>query len=171
MNFAINIIILCFEVIYYSLFMKFAKNQGKLWKYVLLFTLISILFFFVGTNHIYSYLVLVLIVLYGIIYLVKVKCTLYDMMIIFIMLIFKHIIEIPFSLLLLLFIKNIYVITMLVGLVKIAIILGLKNKIKAFYNKCQKIWNQNNFYIRYGFIVFMLTYTIVSCLYCIVKWL
>lgn len=171
MSLILNVIVLIMEVLYYSLFMKFAKSEGKFWKYLLLFSLISIFFFFVGTNQIYSYLLLIIMILYGIKFIVKIKISLYDAMFLFIMLLFKHIIEIPFSLLLYIFIKNIYIVTILVGFIKVIITLNLKEKINKIYSKISKLWNNNNFYIRYIFTTFMLLYTIVSCLYCIVKWM
>lgn len=167
----LNVIVLIMEVLYYSLFMKFAKGEGKFWRYLILFSLISIFFFFVGTKQIYSYLLLIIMMLYGIKFIVKVKISLYDAMFLFIMLLFKHIIEIPFSLLFYIFIKNIYIVTILVGFIKVIITLNLKEKINKVYTKISKLWNNNNFYIRYIFTTFMLLYTIVSCLYCIVKWM
>lgn len=167
----LNVIVLIMEVLYYSLFMKFAKGEGKLWRYLLSFGLMSTILFFIGTNHIYSYLLCIIMMLYGIKFIVKVKISLYDAMFLFIMLLFKHIIEIPFSLLFYIFIKNIYIVTILVGFIKVIITLNLKEKINKAYSKISKLWNNNNFYIRYIFTTFMLLYTIVSCLYCIVKWM
>ena len=38
----LNILVLIFEVLYYSMFMYYAKGEGKFWKYILLFSIVSI---------------------------------------------------------------------------------------------------------------------------------
>ena len=54
-----NIIVLFYEVLYYSLFMKFARKEGKLWRYIVLYALISLLFSVIGTKAFYSYLLFI----------------------------------------------------------------------------------------------------------------
>ena len=59
MNIILNAIVLIFEVLYYALFMKFARKDGKFWKYILLFSLMTICSFFITTNmyqQIYIYI-------------------------------------------------------------------------------------------------------------------
>lgn len=89
----INIIVLIFEILYYSMFMKFARKEGKFWKYLLLFTLVTISGLFIPTNTLLSYLYLILAILFGLKYIVKINTTLYDMFFILIMIFFKLIIE------------------------------------------------------------------------------
>ena len=56
-----HIIVLLFEVLYYSMFMKFARKEGKFWRYLLLFSLITIVLIFTGTGNLYVYLIFVLL--------------------------------------------------------------------------------------------------------------
>lgn len=89
----LNAIILIFEVLYYSLFMYFSKKEGKFWKYLINFLLITIIGLFIGTNNLLSYLLLVLLMFLGLKYIVNVKMSLYDMLIIVIMLFSKIFLE------------------------------------------------------------------------------
>lgn len=166
----LNIIVLIFEVLYYSLFMKFARNEGKFHRYLILFSLITTLFYFVGTDKLYSYLFLILTILYGIKYIVKIKISLYDVLFIFIMLILKLFIETPFYLIL-----NgglsIYEIGIIMGIFKVIVLLILKNKINKLYIKLKDLWYKNNFYIRYIFSILMFIYCILSCLFIIFYYL
>lgn len=163
----LNVVVLVFEVLYYALFMKFARKEGKFWRYLLLFSAITIFFYFVGKRQIYSYLLLILMILYGMKYLVKLKISLYDMLIIFLMMIIKLFIEAPLSLSINLFIKDVYVVSSIVGFIKLLILYIMRNKINLFYNKFKILWNNNNFYIRYIFSTFMFVYVIVSCVFII----
>lgn len=162
----LNIIVLIFEVLYYSLFMKFARNEGKFHRYLILFSLITIVMLFVGTSNLYSYLIFVILSLLGIKYLIKEKAGLYDMLIIFIMLLIKLLIETP-----LYFMLNgmlsIYLIGIITGILKVSMVLIFKNKINKFYLKFSNLWYKNNFYIRYIFSILMLIYCILSCLFII----
>ena len=81
----LNIIVLIFEVLYYSLFMKYSRPEGKYYRYLILFTLITIIGLVIGTSNLISYLLLILMILYGIKYIVKIKISLYDMLVILIM--------------------------------------------------------------------------------------
>lgn len=162
----LNIIVLIFEVLYYSLFMKFARPEGKFYRYLILFSLITIVMLFVGTSNLYSYLIFVILSLLGIKYLIKEKAGLYDMLIIFIMLLIKLLIETP-----LYFMLNgmlsIYLIGIITGILKVSMVLIFKNKINKFYLKFSNLWYKNNFYIRYIFSILMLIYCILSCLFII----
>lgn len=39
----LNAIVLIFEVLYYSMFMYFSKKEGKFWKYIVSFTIITLI--------------------------------------------------------------------------------------------------------------------------------
>jgi len=171
MDLILNIIVLIFEVLYYSLFMKFARKEGKFWRYLLLFTLISIFFFFVGTNQVYSHLLLVVLIVYGLKLIVKLKISLYDMLLVFLMLISKLIIEMPFSLIIYKFINNIYIASINAGIIKILFLCIFNKVISNIYNYCYKMWINNNFYIRYIFTIFMFIYIIVTCVFFVIQWL
>lgn len=171
MNLLMNIIVLIFEVLYYALFMKFARKEGNFSRYVLLFALISIILFIVGTDKVYSVLMLVLMILYGLKYITKIKISLYDMLIIFIMLLIKLLIETPLSLLFYIFIKNIYIISTITGITKVLILFILKEKLNILYTKFNNLWKKNNFYIRYIFSIIMFIYVIFTCLFFIIKWI
>ena len=163
MNIILNAIVLIFEVLYYALFMKFARKEGNFWRYNLLFLLISLIFSFVGTRELYSYLLLILTILYGIKFIVKTKVSLYDALIIIVMLGIKLIVEFPiyfvgYKILEL----NHTFITMLLEITKIFLILIIGNKLNVLYLKFKKIWDNNNFYIRYIFSCSMFIYVIVT---------
>ena len=82
LKFILNIIIIISEVLYYSLFMMYSKKEGKLTKYLLLFSMISLIFCFISHNNLESYLALAIMMLLGIKYIVKVKTSLYDLLLI-----------------------------------------------------------------------------------------
>ena len=166
----LHIIVLLFEVLYYSMFMKFARKEGKFWRYLLLFSLITIFFYFFNTNNLYSYLMLILMILYGIKYIANVKISLYDMFVIFIMLILKLIIETPIYFVLYKYV-NIYINGIITGLIKFLILFLLKDKLNIVYINLKKKWDNNNFYIRYIFSIFMFLYCIFSCLFIIFYYL
>lgn len=170
MELFLNIIVLIFEVLYYSLFMKFSRAEGKLWRYILTFTLITIFFWFVGTDKIYSYLLLIFTILYGIKYIVKIKVNLYDMLIIFIMLLFKVLIETPVYMLLYK-VLDIYMIGLVYSTLKIIILNLLKNKLNLLYKVLKIKWDNNNFYIRYIFTIFLFSYTIISSIFIVLYYM
>ena len=163
----LNILVLVFEILYYSMFMYYAKGEGKFKRYLLLFSLITIIMIFTGTNSLYSYLIFVLTTLYGLKYIVKVKTSLYDMLVILIILFIKFVIEIIFYYLLLMFSKNIFLNATIYGVIKtfIIFILGNNNIIKFNYRRLNKLWNNNNFYIRYIFSCLGFIYVILTCVY------
>lgn len=161
----LRVFVIIFEILYYSLFMKFARKDGNLLKYIILFTMISIVLFFVSSFNIYAYLVFMILSLIGL----KVigKTSLYDMFIIFIMLLFKLVIEIVFAFSLNYFIVDINVCKILLGLIKVGTVLIIHNKLNILYIKLKECWFNNNFYIRYLFSVFMFIYIISACLFLI----
>lgn len=162
-----RILVIIFEILYYSLFMKFSRKEGKFWKYILLFTFIQVFFFFVTSNFFISYMLLILMILFGIKYVIKIETSLYDMMIIFIMLLFKLIIEFVFALTLPLLIENINLCKLILGFIKIIILLIISRKMNPLYSKLKIMWNNNNFYIRYSFTIFMFLYVIFTCIFLI----
>ena len=169
MNILMNIIVLIFEVLYYSMFMYYAKKEGKFWRYILLFSLITIIGLFIGTNYLLSFLLLVIMMIYGLKYIVKEKISLYDMLIIFFMLLLNFLIPMPIYYFTSIFTKNVFIITIVYQVIKFLIVFGLKYKLNKFYNFFHNLWNNNNFYIRYIFTTFMYLFVIFSCIYSIYK--
>lgn len=163
----LNVVVLVFEVLYYALFMKFARKEGKFWRYLLLFVINTAITLIFGFSNLLSYLIFIIVTYVLLKYLVRVKVSLYDMLIIFSMMIIKLFIEAPLSLSINLFIKDIYVVSSIVGFIKVLILYIMRNKINLFYNKFKILWNNNNFYIRYIFSTFMFIYVIVSCVFII----
>lgn len=162
----LNFIVLIFEILFYSMFMYYSKQEGKFWKYIVLFTLITIFFGFVGTNNLLSFNFLVLFILLGERYFLKVNNSFYDIFRIIIMMIFKYTIELPIYLIFINFIDY-YLLMILVGIFKINILFLLKKKINTFYKWFVKSWNDNCFYTRYICSCFLYIYVIVSTIHLI----
>ena len=159
----LHIIVLLFEVLYYSMFMKFARKEGKFWRYLLLFSLITIVFCFINVSNLFSYLILVLMMLYGLKYIVKIKVTLYDMLLIVAMLLLKLIIEFVVMIIFYNLLNfNQFLTTIIFDLVKILFLFIFKNKIYKIAVKLKEIWNKNNFYVRYFFTIGVYIYVIIS---------
>lgn len=167
MGLFVYIIVLIFETIYYTLFMKYAKNQGTFGKYLLLFSLINIFFFFISTDALMSYLLLVLMILYGMKYIVKVKVSLYDVFFIFVMMLLKLLIEITIALPLSVLINSIDISKISVGVIKCISIFAIKDRLGLLYTKLNICWNNNKFFIRYIFDILMFIYVIAACLFLI----
>jgi len=158
-----NIIVLFYEVLYYSLFMKFARKEGKLWRYIVLYALISLLFSVIGTKAFYSYLLLVLIMLLGFKYIVKTKTSMFDLLIIIAMLFIKLGIELVIYMLFFHLLKcSHFIVTMLFELIKIMVVLLLNTNLNKFYLKLKTLWDNNNFYIRYITSVLLYAYVIIT---------
>ena len=159
----LNIIVLIIEILFYSLFMKFTRKEGKLWEYVLSFFLVTLFFTFIGTEKIYNYLLLILLMLLNLKYISGLKVNMYDMMIIILMLLSKIVIE---GISVLLFYNilglSIIAVTTIFTILKGAFLVFIYKKGNNMYNSLYKKWSNNDFYIRYLFIFFMLTYTIIS---------
>ena len=162
MNILMNIIVLIFEVLYYSMFMYYTKKEGKFWKYILLFSLISIVLMFVGTKNLYSYLVFVVLSLFGLKYIIKAKASLYDMLIIIIMIFFKIFVEASIFFINNLFIKNYLLFMIMIVLIKFILVCILRKRLNTFYIKLKNKWDKNNFYIRYIFICLTYIYIIIT---------
>lgn len=164
------IIILISEILYYSLFIKFAKNNGKLWKYILVFILETLIIFIFNSTNIVTYLIFAISSLLLIKYIVKIKVSIFDMLIIFIMLLIKFIIELPFYIIFNQLV-GIYITGVIYGVIKILLLLLIHHKLHLIYCVSKKLWDKNNFYIRYIFSTFMFIYTIISCIFIILYYL
>ena len=157
-----NIIVLIFEVLYYSLFMKLTRGNGKYYRYLIAFSIITIIGLFINTRTLESYFLLVILMLLALKYIVDKKTSLYDMLIIIIMLFANVIVELPIYLICYKLLKlNHFVTTLIFQIVKILLVILLKNILYSMYVKLHKLWNNNNFYIRYIFSVLVYTYVII----------
>ena len=165
----LNILVLVFEILYYSMFMYYAKGEGKFKRYLLLFSLITIIGLFIGTNYLYSYLMLFIMIVLGMKYIIKIKSKTYDKFFIYIMFLFKVIIEMILSYPIYFIVNNIYIATIIVGIIKNLLIYFNKLKIKNIYKKLNNVWNKNNFYIRYIFGILGIFYIMLSCIYLIIE--
>lgn len=170
MEIILNIIVLLFEVLYYSLFMKYARKEGKFYRYLILFVLITIIGLLIGTNEFMSYMFLILIILLGLKYIIRIKTTLFDCLIILLMILLKVVIETIFYMPLHT-ILDIYRIGVLYSIFKIITVISLRNKIYSFINKLRTKWNANNFYIRYTFSILTFIYVIISCIFIILYYI
>ena len=159
----LNVAVLVFEILYYALFMKFARKEGKFWRYLLLFVLATILIMFLGTNTLISYLIFVLFVLYGLKYIIRTKVSLYEMCLITIMLLSKLIIEIIIMVVFYnLFKFNHLTTTLIFSSMKVLLVFLFKKELNLLNNRLKKLWNNNNFYMRYLFSIVFYIYVIVS---------
>ena len=162
--------ILLFEILYYSCFIKFSKNEGNFMRYLIMFSIITLIGIIINTNTLQSYLALIIMIMLGLKYFVKVKVSLFDIMIIFIMLLIKVLIEAPIYMI---FYKTLSIFSM--GLIysffKMLFIGINKKRLPKIYNKLNKLWRNNNFYIRYLFSTFMFVYTIISCIFIILYYI
>lgn len=165
MNILMNIIVLIFEVLYYSMFMYYAKKEGKFWRYILLFSLITILILILGSNNLISYIFFVLIALMGLKYFIKIKASLYDMLIIILMVVAKLLVEFIICMITFVIFKNTIISIFIANVIKICLLLLCNHKLNIIYNKLHIIWDKNNFYIRYVFICLTYIYVIVSILF------
>ena len=74
----LNIIVILLEIIYYSLFMKYSRKEGKFYKYILLFLLFSFITIFVDKRFLINYVLIFLFILYGLKYIVKLNHNKYN---------------------------------------------------------------------------------------------
>lgn len=159
-----NVIIFTLEVIYYSLFMHYADKRFNI-RCFITFLLANIISLFIGYGNFYSYL-FYFIELSFIFRILKIKFTLYDLLFIIFSMIFKILIEF-ICFIILKDMMDLFVVTFLICVLKIFIIIFIKNKILFFYNHLKIKWNNNNFYIRYIFNITIFIYIIVSLLFVI----
>ena len=167
MNLFLRILVIVFEILYYSLFMKFSRKEGSFLKYLILFTLFSVISFFMNDSSIISYVTILFIILYGLKYIVGLKITLYDLFFIFIMMLTKLFIELPCAIIATCCISNINVSKIILGILKNIIISMINYRFNIFYRNAKKCWDNNVFYIRYIFDILMFIYVIASCLFLI----
>lgn len=163
-----NLIILIFEVLYYSLFMYYARKEGKFWRYLLLFILITVIGVFIGTSNLPSYLILILLIIYGLKYIVRLKISLYDMLVIVFMLLLKVLLELIFAGIFSIFTSNYYILAFTTSLIKVSTILIIKDIMYAYYFQFKIIWDNNNFYIRYIFTMLIYLFVMLSMIFLIV---
>lgn len=167
MSIFLRVLVIVFEILYYSLFMKKARPDGKYSRYLLLFILFSVVSFFTNDGSLISYAIILLMILYGLKFIVKVKISLYDLLFIFLMMLFKLFIEILFAFTIYYLINNITFSKIIVGFIKVTIVSITGNKLEKLYNKLQIYWNENRFSIRYIFGILMFIYIIASCIFLI----
>ena len=166
MNILMNIIVLIFEVLYYSMFMYYAKKEGKLWKYILLFSIVTIICGFINTKVFLNYLFLIIFILIGYKILINKKIIFFDVFIIFLMMIFKILFEFfAFYFFSLFFSNNISII--IFEILRLFFVLYVNFNLKKFFDNIKTKWDKNDFYIRYLFIIISFSYVIFSCLYLI----
>ena len=167
MGLFLRISVIVFEIIYYSLFMKQARKEGKLTRYLLLFTLFSLVSFFMNDSSLVSYAIILIMILYGLKYIVKLNISLYDLFFILVMMLFKLSIELLFAFPINYFINNILISKVVLGLIKILFVIVVGFGLNNLYNKLYKYWNENRFFIRYIFDILLFIYIIASCLFLI----
>lgn len=145
--------------------MKYARKEGSFYSYLFLFIIINILLMLTGSLNIYAYLIFMITSTFGL----KIigKTSLFDMFMIFLMLLFKLFIELLFAFELNFFIPNIDICKIILGLIKVGVIIYINNRLNIIYNKLKEKWNKNNFYIRYIFSTLMFIYIISACLFLI----
>lgn len=160
-----NIIVLIFEVVYYSLFIKNCKNECRIGKYITLFSIASIMTLFIG-NNLFSYLIFVLFVLYGLKYYVKCKTSLYDLFVIIAMIVIKTTIEFIICNIIYLISRDTFISLLIANVVKVYLVTN-KLPINNMYRYMNKLWNNNNFYIRYVSMTLLYIYVIFSVLFLI----
>lgn len=163
MQFMITILLFILEILFYSLFIKFSKKEGKIWKYLLLFTIVSLIVGFINSKNLLAYFVFVLSTYLGLKYIVKVKVSLYDMLVILIMLLLKVIIELP---LFIIFYNLIHcghvVASFIFQIVKLMFVFICRKKLNNWYLKFKSLWDKNEFNIRYCFTIFMYFYILLT---------
>lgn len=157
----LNILVLVFEILYYSMFMYYAKGERKFKRYLLLFLLETIIII-IFKNNFYTYLIFILTSYIGLKYIVKTRFSLYDMLIIIFMLFLKIILEYLCYLSFLLINYNYLIFVFLIALIKIIVVYNFRKTIKNIYYKLKNRWNKNDFYIRYFFNTAMFIYIIIT---------
>lgn len=164
------LLILTFEILYYSCFVYYSKRKGSFIKYLIMFTCITLIGIIINTNTVYSYLALVTMIMIGLKYYIRTKVSLFDVLMVFIMLLIKFILELPIYII---FFNTLGIFTtgLIYGFFKMLFIFLFKDKFSIIYNKLYKLWKNNNFYIRYIFTTFMFMYVIVSCIFILLYYL
>lgn len=167
----LSVLVLILETLYYSAFMFYCKRDALGYKYMLMFGLVTVVGTVTGTDSLFAYLLFVVLMLLGLKYIVKSKVSLYDMLVIVIMIILKLAIELVMCMPLYTVFGNIYVVSVLVGWAKFILVALSKDLLYDMYKKMKDVWYQNNFYIRYIFGLLTFLYTIVACVFLIIEWI
>ena len=148
---------------YYSLFMKYSRKDGKLINYIILFIINTIMTLILGNQNLVTYLFFILLTYINLKYIIKEKISLYDMLLITIMLLSNLVIELPIFVLFYKLMKcNHFVTTLIFELTKILLIVLLRNKMNKLYQKGKLIWDNNDFNIRYIFTILIYLYVIIT---------
>lgn len=166
MEFSILMIIatLFIEIMYYSLFLKNCRKEGKLSRYIIIGILVTVLALVVGTQDLLSYLFLVLTFVLGMKYIVKIRTSLYDMFIVIIMLFLKVALELLPFMIAYCILSNYTLYNLSMIILKILFIIYSKDKLSGFYKRLKSLWNKNVFKIRYIFICCTYIYVIITAL-------
>ena len=104
----------------------------------------------------------------GLKYIVRVKTTFFDMFVIIAMLIVKTIIEFLFCTVVYAITKNTFISLIIANFVKI-VIASNRIPLNNVYRYIKKMWDNNNFYIRYILMCLLYIYVICSVLFLIYR--
>jgi len=160
-----NMTIFLLEILYYSFFLRFARNKNDFIKVFIMYLISNIGLYFIGFESFYAYtLYLVEIVLLA--RLFKMKLVLYDTLVILVSLMFKLLMEIPFFIILGTKV-DLFIWVFIIGIFKNIVVILLRNKLSKLYIKGKKKWDNNNFYIRYAYSIILYSYIIASIVYLI----
>ena len=131
-----NIIVLIFEVLYYSLFMTFTRGKEKFYKYLIAFIIITIIGLFINMRGLLSYFLLIMLILLALRYIVDKETKLYDILIIVMMLFISLLVEFPIYVLFYKILKfNHFFTTMMFQVIKIILVFIFRNKLNKIYLK------------------------------------
>jgi len=157
-----DFVVLILEVLFYSLFMKYSKKEGKLIRYVFVFIISSILVALLR-NYFPAYLLFIFSSYIGLKYIVRIKPSLYDVLVIIVMLLLNVTIELPIYLIFFkLFHFNRDIVTIMFELVKLFVVMIGKKCFDENYLKFKNVWDHNDFNLRYGFTIMLYLYVIVT---------
>lgn len=159
----LNFIVLAFEIIYYSLFMKSIKREGKFWKYVVIFVISTIFTLIFSKYSILSYVFIIFSTLIVGKYILKINMKLYDFYLILAMMFFKILIE-AITYTLFVNILGQYITIFLFEFLKILFVFIFNKALNKVYEKGMEVWENNNFYIRYFTAIILILYLIFTVL-------
>lgn len=163
-----NLIVLIFEIMFYSIYTKNIKGEGKLSKYILTF-IVGTIGLMIAGNGLFSYLAFALLCLFGIKYIVKVKTSFFDFFMIIIMLLIKAAIETAVCIVCFAITKDTFISLMVANIVKMLFVCKNKVPMRNYYQVLGKLWNSNNFYFRYILMSLLYIYIICSALFLIYR--
>lgn len=163
-----QLIIFLLEILYYTLFFNFCRKQDKFYKIFLMFLIANIGLFFIGFNTFYAY-TLYFFEIMILCKILKIKLVLYDILVFIVSLFVKLFLElICFAI----FRENIvlFIPVLIMGIFKNLFLILIRNLLNKAYINFKKVWDNNNFYIRYSFSTLLYLYIIASIVYIIVRW-